>query len=313
MSIQRLGLLLCTALLTSCTWIHWPTPAKPKVTPPDSIITVSRDVGTFRQLAVYGPAVVNLHTGSRTAVILKGYASDMPKVSTVVKGQQLLVMGYPTRMPFTIDITTPHINRVVHDGEGALIGHGLKASPLDVIVKNSGTTKLDGRLDVRLLSAKGTGTTEISGLTSRNLMIKMRGNPELHLSGMASLEALDVEGEGRLSFYWVKSNNFIMRAKGEALIQLAGLVDRLDVELWDKVHFSGRFLRSKRAFVKTHDDSIADISAIEHQHTLATDHSNIYFYNLSELKTDFMDEKGSVLDMRDWDGQFWKDYTRYNK
>ena len=87
----------------------------------------------------------------------------------------------------------------------------------------------------------------------------------------------------------------------------------MEVELWNHADFNGRYLRASRAFVKTHDNSVAKISAVRRQHTLASDASDIYFYNLPEMRTDFMAYDGAVLDMRDWNLLCEQEYTIYNK
>ena len=105
----------------------------------------------------------------------------------------------------------------------------------------------------------------------------------------------------------------VVRARDQSFIQLAGAVGKLDVELWGKACFRGRYLRADRAFVKTHDVSVAEISAVKRQHTLANDASDIHFYNVSTMKADFMGFDGAVLDMRDLGLPFTQEYTRYNK
>ena len=85
-------------------------------------------------------------------------------------------------------------------------------------------------------------------------------------------------------------------------------MDRLDVELWNTAHFNGRYLRAEHSFVKTHDRSLAEISVIRNQHTLASGKSNIYFYELPLTRADFMAFDGSVLDLREWENY----YTPYN-
>ena len=102
-------------------------------------------------------------------------------------------------------------------------------------------------------------------------------------------------------------------AKKAAKIQLAGIVNRLEVELWGAARFKGRYLRAQRSFVKTHDKSVAEISAVNHQSTLATDASDIYYYNIPDTRADFMAFNGSVLNMREWSLYELQEFTRYNK
>ncbi|MDP1614549.1 MAG: hypothetical protein Q8L68_01995, partial [Methylococcales bacterium] len=70
----------------------------------------------------------------------------------------------------------------------------------------------------------------------------------------------------------------------------------------------------KESFVKTHDHAIAEVTTLKHQHSLASDASDIYFYKVPKTKADFMAFNGSVLDMHEWaqDGRF-DPYNSYNK
>jgi hypothetical protein len=166
---------------------------------------------------------------------------------------------------------------------------------------------------LHVLDIKGSGLTQISGISSQNLQLHLQGTPKIQLVGMANLANLNVEGSPSISFYWVKTETLTIRAREGSRIQLAGAVNRLDVELWGHAHFKGRYLRAQRSFVKTHDHSVAEISVANHQSNLATDSSDIYYYNLPNTRADFMAFDGSVLDMREWNRAVMRDYTRYNK
>ncbi|PYD07384.1 hypothetical protein DND36_32545, partial [Pseudomonas savastanoi pv. glycinea] len=143
---------------------------------------------------------------------------------------------------------------------------------------NEGTTRLAGNIGLQKLEAVGNGVTQINGVSSRNLQIVLKGDPKVLISGFVNLRQLDMYGKGTLSLYWIKSDTLTIRAKKAAKIQLAGIVNRLDVELWDFAQFKGKYLRAQRSFVKTHDKSVAEISAVNHQSSLATDASDIYYY-----------------------------------
>ena len=115
------------------------------------------------------------------------------------------------------------------------------------------------------------------------------------------------------SLSWVKTPTLIVRGSNKAFIQLAGIANKLDVELWDFSQLNARYLRARRAFVKTHDNSVAKISTTSHQHLLATDASDIRQYNLPAMKTDFMAMEGAILDMRAFNTAFVEEPTPYNK
>lgn len=309
-------LILLIIVLTSCAHHN---PKTPQVQSPKSSTGTKqyRQVSSFNQIVVQGRLNVNLHTGyNKPEVILRGDPRDLVQVRTIVKQNTLYVslgQGYPDYGVVNVDIKTKFLNRFRYEGAGFVTGNNLHTSYLDLHLANAGTTKLAGTIGLQKLVAVGSGITQINGVSSRNLQIVLKGDPKVLISGFVNLRTLDMDGKGTLSLYWVKSDHLTIRAKKSEKIQLAGIVNRLDVELWGFAQFQGKYLRAQRSFVRTHDKSVAEISAVNHQSSLATDASDIYYYNLSKTRADFMAFNGSVLDMRGWNQSDLKDFDRYNK
>lgn len=276
-----------------------------------------RQVGAFNQVDAQGQVNVTLHTGYRKPqVVLSGDPRDLAQLETVVSDDTLFLVlgkGFPHHGAVHADIQGQFLNRFSYRGEGVVTGSQLHTSVLDLFLANKGSTKLGGSIGLRRLDVLGNGFVEISGIASQNLQIHLKGNPTVHLAGVANVSDLAVDGTTSLSMYWVKSDFLTIRAKKAARIQLAGAVNRLDVELWGRAHFKGRYLRAQRSFVRTHGHSVAEISSVNHQSSLATDSSDIYYYNLPNTRADFMAYNGSVLDMREWNRVYIRDFDRYNK
>ncbi|MFA5958992.1 MAG: DUF2807 domain-containing protein [Tatlockia sp.] len=276
----------------------------------------TRPVGLFNRIAVKGKINVSLHTGAKNArLVLHGDPRDLQHVSSRVVNNILRIRvagGYPRYGEISTEIFSQYLNGFDYTGAGTITGNRIHSGLLDLGINNPGQTKLAGSMVLRKLSAAGGGNIELHGVRTRLLLLKIEGKTKVQLAGVISLSRLDLNGDGLLSMYWVKSDRLEICSRGHTFIQLGGVVDRLDVELWDSAHFNGRFLRAKSAFIKTHGKSIADITVLKHQHTLALDTSNIYFYKIPQTKADFMAFDGAVLDMRDWNRFDLRDYDRYN-
>lgn len=276
-----------------------------------------RKVQPFTQVDAQGRININLHTGyKQPQVILSGDPRDLAQVKTEVSGTTLYLVvgnGVPKYGEINADVRGRFLNRLSYKGAGLITGSQLRTRYLELYLANQGTTRLGGAIGLQKLEVAGPGLTQISGITSYDLQIRLKGKPKVQLSGMVSLSKLNIDGDGWLSLYWLRSSNLAIKAKKGAKVQLAGVVNRLEVELWNTAQFKGRYLRAQRSFVKTHDKSVAEISAVNHQSNLASDASDIYYYNLSGTRADFMANAGSVLDMRDWGQPDLKDFTRYNK
>ena len=276
-----------------------------------------RQVPAFTRVDVKGRINVNLHTGySHPNVILLGDPRDIANVMTKVVNGLLYVTlssGYPRYGAVQVEIDSRYLNSFEYHGAGTVTGTQLHTSLFDVLLDNKGKTSFQGQIGLRKLVVRGGGYTEISGINSPSLMINISGNSIVRLAGAVNLAMLDMMKGGRLSLYWVKSKELIVRGGGQSFIQLAGVVDQLNVELWGEARFNGRYLRAVRAFVKTYNKSVAEISAVKRQHTLASDHSDIHFYNIPAMKADFMANAGAVLDMRDLGLPFIQEYNNYNQ
>jgi hypothetical protein len=271
----------------------------------------------FTRVEVKDTFNVSLHTGySRPQLILRGDARDLPHVVTMVSHGVLKVKieeSYTALSPIQLEIDAHYLNAFKYQGVGEITGYHLNTSLLDLALENKGRTILKGNIGLRKLEIKGDSFTDISGINSPMLMVMLSGNPRVRLSGILNLASLDMSKGGSLTLYWVKSKVLNVIGKEKAFIQLAGVVEHLNLELWGAAQFKGRYLRADHAFVKTHDKSVAQISCLKQQHTLAKDASDIQFFNIPVMKSDFMGQDGAVLDMRDLAFPFVEEYDQYNK
>ena len=312
MFVRSLLLMCLVLLMAGCQ--H----SSKKLTPvASSSVQQHRAAPDFNRVSVDGRINVNVRTGfSHSQIILRGDPRDLAYVKTnVVNGTLHVILGsdYPKYGSVQVEIDSRYLNAFDYHGSGVVTGTQLHTRLLDVSINNQGSTTLGGQIGLHKLTIAGKGYTEISGISSPSLVLKLSEDSKVKLVGIANLTSLDLNNNAWLSMYWVKSRALRVRIHGKGSIQLAGAVERLDVELWDSAHFRGRYLRADRAFVKTHNKSIAEIAAVKRQHTLASDNSDIRFYNIPVLKADFMDFDGAVLDMRDLGMPFIQEYNQYNK
>jgi hypothetical protein len=271
---------------------------------------------SFNRIQIEGDINVELYTDNRTPrVILHGQSANQNNTNITTDNGLLLIRKIKSRhssSPITVEIHTHYLNSLTYRGHGNIIGHQLQSKLMDLSIDNDGRTSLEGNMILRNVSIKGHGETIISGVHGHIMKLNMIGYPRIQLTGEMDINALDLTGHGWISIFWVQSKVLKIHAADHVSIQMAGRVELLDIELWDFAHFNGRYLRGNTVFAKTHGRSIADISVIRTQHTLASDSSNIYFYNIPVMKADFMAYNGSVLDMREWESPFLTSYSHLN-
>lgn len=275
----------------------------------------NRPMSEFNRIDVRGTMDIRLRTGyQHPSVILRGNPVDLAKIKTVVGNDTLVIIPEKgVTEAISVEVRAHYLNGFAYQGKGSITGSNIHSGLLDLNIDNPGDTTLGGSIVLKKLKASGGGNIQLSGISSQSLQLDISGKTKVLLSGVMNMSNLDLKGDGWLSMYWIKSTYLSFCGRGRVNVQLAGVVDKLDVELWGNSHFHGRYLRAMNAFVKTHDRSIAEITAVKHQHTLATDASDIYYYKIPNTKADFMAYQGAVLDMRDWNRNDLRDFDRYNK
>ncbi len=289
-------------------------PSQPSV----QYVTETRKVGSFGKVYIRENLDVSLHSGyyKNPKVILKGAKSDLANVVVSNHNGSVTIdvgEGYPKHGRITAIIHAGDLRKFEYHGAGTIKGTKLSAHYLDLIIDNQGTTELGGYLGLRELDISGSGPVTLSGVASPYTQINLAGQSNLKMKGKAKIARLSLRDSARMSFYWVQSPHLTIRAYDKSYLQLAGVVDKMDVKLCNDAIFNGRYLRANRAFVKTFDHSLAEISAVRRQHTLASDSSDIHFYNLPVMRTDFLAFDGSVLDMRNLGLPHIQEYDEYNK
>ncbi len=309
---MRVMILVISLLsISSCARWHHSTPKKNPVVHKNGPITA------FTQVEVDGNIDIQLFTGSKAPqVILQADIRDRSGVFMHVRNGVLYISvgkGYPHFGTIHADVHSRYLTHFTYHGHGTITGRNIQSKRLDITLQNDSKTQLQGQINLHALTIKGTGITQISGIHSSDLNITLSGKPHVELAGIMNASHLSLSGNSWLSLYWVKSQHLHIRAKNHAFVQLAGKSDMLDVVVHNNARINSRYLRSKQLFIKTYDNAVADIAVTGSQHTLASDHSNIYFYTIPDFKTDFMANSGAVLDMRPWDNPVLEERNRYNR
>lgn len=318
--IITVGILSLTAL--GCTKLHHSitsktSPFTPKLTTTkNSPLPQKKIITAFNSVNIKGNMDVTLHTDSiKPNIIFNGDSRDISHIVWLVKNNVLYITldkRYPKYASLSVDISSRYLKAFVYNGTGRIVGHNIHSTAFNLFLKNNGLTTLDGKIGLNHGVFMGSGQTKIQGIQSESMQLKLSGDAHAQLIGVANTNSVTMKGNSWLSLYWVKTRVLKIRLKESVCAQIAGVVSVLDAETWDNARFNGRYIRTMRAFVKTHDRSEADIATVFSQHTLAMDTSNIYYYKLPSLRANFMAENGAALDMRDWDRYNLKDETPYN-
>lgn len=303
---------LLGVLLSMTSWSY----TAPNLPAPSQIVTQNRTVPPFSQILISGSMNVVMHANAKKpGLVLHGDARDLAHISVSVKQGRLIVSffgQYPKFHAVNADIYANQINDFNYQGAGVVSGK-IHSNALNIDINNPGTTKLDGNITLRKLFVRGHSLVEIKGIKTNHIVLGLQDKPHVYLEGMIRLGTVNMKGNGFLSMYWVKNERLNVHLNDNATLQLAGFVNVLEVKARGRSHFLGRYLRARRAFVKTYDHALAEINVIHREHTLASGASDIQIYHLPEMREDFMAYNGAVLDMRQWNLPEYQNETVYNK
>jgi hypothetical protein len=287
----------------------------PPVSQP-TVIQKGITLPNFTHVAILGAVNVQLHTGCKPKIVLRGAPEDVAKVQIGGGGRLLRVMfrGAPAPFGIHLDIYVPTLKGFSYKGVGRIRGEHLNTDALNLSLDNKGTTVLKGHIGLHRLKVKDGRLTRIEDVYSQHLMVQFIDKPRVILSGDVNLAYLNMQNGGIFYLKGVRSNRLKIRAGDNAIIALAGRATRLDIELWGKACFKGRYFRALDTFVKTHNHARASIVTLQRQHALALDDSDIYFYKIPMINASFMGDNGAVLDMIEWRRYLvGEDYSLYNK
>lgn len=294
MQKYKLMLLSTLFILMSC------APPLKRGMPPINLTTQIRHYPDFTELAIKGNMSIEIQTGYPNQLIFKGDESDLENIKVNNKGNRLIIEGpNQSLQPIQIQINTTYLNFLYFKGNGVINAPSMQTSLIDMDIATDGYLSIQGKIGLKHLLVRGKGETTIDGIQSSDLNIVMRDSPRVYLSGVAGLKSVHYQGNGWLGFYWVKSSELEIIGNGNAYLQLAGITKKLVVSLQDHAYFNGRYLRADYTFVKTKNSSIAEITTLKKQHSLATDSSTIYYYNNTDMETDFMGFNGAVLNRKE--------------
>ncbi len=317
MLLRHFILVMLLSLLVGCARFHMhPKATEAKGSIPQNQVTYT---APFNRVKMIGPFQVNLHTQTRqSSFTLRGNQKDLDHVKWYVANHQLVIKAKreqdkPQSGVMYLDIDVPRLASFSYHGSGSIVAQSLYSSSIDLFIHNDGPTYLAGSFTLHKAAFGGRGKIRINGIQGANCTLILSGNTKVQIKGTFQLSELKMKNHAWLSAYWLKSHVLKIRMRDQAYAQLAGTVDFMDTALRDTARFNGRYLRAQRAFVRTADQTEADINVVEAQHTLATGSSNIYFYDLPDMRADFMVEDGSVLDLREWERPFFKEASYLNR
>jgi hypothetical protein len=152
----------------------------------------------------------------------------------------------------------------------------------------------------QLAYSGGGADISVNGL-SENFPVAMmfQGSPHVELKGNVNLYRLIAGGRSRVFIYWINTCEPCIRAMDDAEICIGGIADTLVIDAYQSARVDARYVRTRRAFVKTYGCSRADICVMKSMNILASGRSNVYYYQDPKFQAPLLQCAGSVIKMTD--------------
>jgi hypothetical protein len=149
-----------------------------------------------------------------------------------------------------------------------------------------------------LACTRGCSTIRVNGLRSDHpVAFEFLSNSTVVLNGHVAIDHLLAGSNSYVVAYWIESCESYIKARGNATITLGGKVDTLVIDVWDNAQVDACQVWARRAFVKTFNRSRADIRVFESMNIVASDCSNVYYYQDPCFQAPLLQGAGSVIKM----------------
>ena len=167
-----------------------------------NVITESRDVSGFNEIAVLGSGNVVVEFNGSESLTVEAEDNIMPLLKTEVRNGRLELSVESSISP-TVEvkytITAATLDGVSISGSGDVAATGIDAESFDVEISGSGKVKATGTADTLTLSISGSGRYDGEGLAASVGDVRVSGSGDAVVYVTEDLN-VDVSGSGSVEY-----------------------------------------------------------------------------------------------------------------
>jgi hypothetical protein len=181
------------------------------------VIHEVRQISSFDQIILKGFGDLFIKQGDEESLVVEAEEKLLPEIITEVRGTTLVI---EFRRLSILDVS--HHPVVYHLELIDLKG---------VEISGSGTLEMDGlKTDELILSVSGSANVQLDGLAARALTVDVAGSASVEITGAAESQNLRVSGSGKIQLWGLVSQNAKVKVSGSAELTLRAEA-QLDVTL----------------------------------------------------------------------------------
>jgi hypothetical protein len=216
-------------------------------------ITETREVSPFQEIMLSGEGELEILQGDTVSLNIEAEQLDMPKISTNVVNNRLIIRTDMLRSPIPIifQVTVTDVNKISLTGPGHIYMHKLETDNLFIDARGVGMASLAlGNLDI-----------------ADYLILDMRGTADVTVSDLAVPE-------------------LTAKLRGSGVLEIAGEVERQNITIFDTSIYQASELQSKRASVEVSGAGDATLRVQETLDIGLSGSGNVYYYGEPAVEQD---------------------------
>lgn len=188
-----------------------------------------------------------------------------------------------------------NVKKIMQLGTGSILITGACSPCLNIIAKGNGDVKVAGKVNVQSITHEGNGKIHIVGAYGNLSLIRATCNGLITVAGCVNLKEIYAAGKSRVYVNRVISPGLYITAKDNAYIGLSGSVDNIDIHLKDQTRFYGKYLKGNIVYIKTLNNSHANIYVINKLFAASDGSSSLYFYGTPHTLSRFASQNAVIL------------------
>ncbi|MCW5588263.1 MAG: DUF2807 domain-containing protein [Legionellales bacterium] len=247
---------------------------------------------------------LNITVNDDQAVTLQGNNINAAMILHAGKGN-LTLLGLSNRNHLVVNNSASgntllrgkkiNLHQLITNGIGHIDINNIVTDYLDVTNNSIGQTQLVGDMDLHHLT-NGNGTLIMKGVNSSGLMLTAPyGKGIIHLSGNITLQNLSAGGFETVYLAGINSGEAMIDLSAHAKAHLQGQASIVNARLSNQAMLDAYYFKVNKFYVKTLNNSQANVRALDTLIANATGNSNIYYYQQPKFIAPYMSDAGSVL------------------
>lgn len=251
--------------------------------------------GAYQGLSVEGNYHVHVMPSTDGALSIQIAGDPNASVKGTVVGKVLALKVMPYQGGNLI-LRLPAQTKYLTINNAASVDGGANVQYLNV--RNSSNISLS-QMNWMLQYLYVNDSTQVSlkGISTPYLLARMTHAKNVTLSGKMALRELDVQDSQHVMVYWLESPILTLNVDHGSRVLLSGIAKFANVKVMGDSSLDAKYLTVRRLFVKTQDQSKAEVTAADALNALAANESNIYYYHQPALLSRYYRDNGSILYM----------------